>query len=579
MTITTIPGYSDLFGPSPKTYEQFLAQIPTALVLPLIIGINAEMYSSLTSNENQRRMRNLFSDNFTPAQAAHMNAGYSKYRKANPLYGGEVFGNRYLVQMCIRELNRNNTTSKTELTQEDEFNILQAYLIVVQDLNDADQARLSQLNQVPKDEDSACRLLWEGWINQFEFTDRPHPAYSVYRLLQFSLYSVGAFHKRFKEYLETFHFKTPLEFIGSFTSLAQAATGEFPDKAFRKVSFIHSENPAKGMHLSELDISKHIAPGKMFGLTDIKAYPLFKTKENEYLIFDQQLFLKKIYVGPFFELIKRTGLNKDLGANDKQSFNTYSTMVSANVLEKRCFAEIVTGLRKSKYDTMYFDDGTDSCPDGYYRSGKTIFLIEFKGYVFPAKLGDKPDFAMIKTYLDSRFIEEAGGTAKGIGQLARQIGLLSEGSFAFDEVFNEKIRQKPYTIYPVICHTDYYFSMPGVNDYLNKAFRKKVQNISLSNADVKDLTVIDLVHLFEMISYGSTFSGLQDFIDTYQRRMSARKRLQVKEPGVSHFLSSYAGFDEMYRSHFSQEVQKGGLVRKYITDLINESKQLLQEPL
>lgn len=206
MTLTAIPGYKDLFGDLPKTYDQFMQGIPCRLALPILIGLNGETYANLGDAENQKRIRNLFSDSFTPEQARRMNQAFDHYQNhVNPGYKGDVFGN----------------------------------LIVVQEVNDADQARFLRLESAPKDENYDYRLLWEGFIIQHEFTDQPHAAYIVYKLLQFCLYAKDAFHNRFKEYLEKFNIKTPIDFIISYTVQAWAAVAEHPEKHFEEeISFI-----------------------------------------------------------------------------------------------------------------------------------------------------------------------------------------------------------------------------------------------------------------------------------------------------------------------------------------------------
>jgi hypothetical protein len=580
MELTTVPGYDELFGKRPKTYEEFLKGIPTRLVLPIAIGINAETYASLPYGENQKRIRDLFSEHFTAQQANAMSFAYERYRKfENPTYKGELFGNRYLIEMCIRELNRNDQTENAQMAQQDDFSFIQAYLTVVQDVNDEDEVRMEKLKSAAKDEDYDYRILWEGFIRQHEFTDDPHPAFNVYKLLQFCLYVREAFPKRFKEYLNKFDFKAPVEFIGSFTVLADAAIKEFQDKLFRKVNFIHTENPIQDQHLAALDISPLLKKRTPIALNEIKMYPLYLMDDTNYQIIDQRLFLKKIYTGPFFELFKKTGLKKDLGKTEDEAFNTYSSLVSEQVLEKRCFKDIIMGLRKMEGEFLYFDDGTDNCPDAYCRFGNTIFLIEFKGYVFPSNLSDNPEFAKIKQYIDEKMVEKPGGKGKGVGQLATQVTLLAEGKFNFDAEFNEELRNKPYTIYPIICHTDYYFSMVGVNSYLNREFADRINPAKFRSLRLKDVAVIDLANLFDMIHHETTFNNLAGYIDSYHQRLINERRLQEKGPSIAHFLQSYAGFDEMYRTVFSFKIRQTPLARAYINRLLKESKDILQNPL
>jgi len=165
-----------------------------------------------------------------------------------------------------------------------------------------------------------------------------------------------------------------------------------------------------------------------------------------------------------------------------------------------------------------------------------------------------------------------------VGQLATQIELLAEGKFGFDQKYNDQVYHGSYVIYPVICHTDYYFSMPGVNSYLNREFTRRLQPKN-PKTRVKDLTVIDLAHLFDMIHHGQTLDGLVLYIDSYHERLSKRRKRHEKNSSTTNFLQSQAGFDAMYRSDFSYEIRKEPLVKRYISDLLQKSKNLLEDPL
>ncbi|WP_431213392.1 hypothetical protein ACQ86N_00115 [Puia sp. P3] len=54
-------------------------------------------------------------------------------------------------------------------------------------------------------------------------------------------------------------------------------------------------------------------------------------------------------------------------------------------------------------------------------------LWEFKGYMMPDKLVEKPSFDSFKGYIDERFVQNSNGERKGVAQLAHLIDLMAKG--------------------------------------------------------------------------------------------------------------------------------------------------------
>lgn len=68
MKLENIPGYYDLFGETKKSYEQLLSEIPSDLVINLLISLNNELYTNETESEKQIRLRQIIESRFTPWQ-------------------------------------------------------------------------------------------------------------------------------------------------------------------------------------------------------------------------------------------------------------------------------------------------------------------------------------------------------------------------------------------------------------------------------------------------------------------------------------------------------------------------------
>jgi hypothetical protein len=567
MIITTVPGFSALFGKPTLTYNDYLQGIPTYQIIEFLVGINHELSTpGLSPSDNQRRILRLIGDGLTPQQSQTLNQAYAAYRKRRPDFDDEVFENMYIMRMIVKELNRNFDPQRTIKTSPDEYNIVMAYLLIVDEVQAVVDARIAAVASLPKDNLSEYRIVWTTLIDQLEFVEAVDPVFSIYKLYQLFNFLIKAYPEYLKEYLQKYSFSTPGEFMGSIISIAKSSFNHSPGQPLQKVAFIVPGSSVDQSHLKALLIDSEIGK-KQLTLTDIRKFPLFDANPKGYLIIDTNMFLRKIYLGPFFEIVHNTSLKTFLQKTDKNYFNIYSTIISDNVLEKACFKRIVEGMVKSKHDCLHTDDSSPNSPDGYYRNNKTIFIIEFKGYIFPEGLSTTPSFDKIKDYIDQRFIEKEGGTAKGITQLANQIVILAKGGFSFDQKFNQTLIDKNYTIYPIICHTDHYFSLPAVNTYLNEAFNSIIAGKLLPNVTVKSVTVIDLVHLFSMATHDKNFLNLKEYIDTYHQRIAKRVKRYAKDTTPTSHVQKHASFDEMYIEDFEPEVSKNKRNPVFINEL------------
>lgn len=555
MEFSLLPGYEEIFGSSPKAYEQYLADTPTHLVLSALAILNAELDIPYSDVKNQNHLFDFISQRFTDGQLGPIKMSYQKFKKAHPDYENDIFAQRYLVAMMIKEFNRNLVIARPDTTPNDEYNIFMAYLLVVDEVNASDAQRNTALSQIPTDGLTLYRWAWTSLINQYEFSDLPHPGMGLFKLASLSKYAKAKLRPFLKQYLNGRGFGELATFLGSYVQLSENATSEFVGSGLKRMNIVEVTPGTDTAHLDDMCINPHLGV-RPLELADLKQYPLYQIGTSQYIFLDRVLFLKKVFQGPFFELLYKTDLKTHYNPDPKKNFNPYSSEVSLEVLEKICFQGSVNNIGRTKYDMLYFDDGTDSVPDGYFRNNRTIFIIEFKGAIFPSRLTLSPDFDDIKDYIDSRFIRSDRGKPKGVGQLAAQITLLQDGLYGFDKKFNEWISKGHYTIYPIICHTEYYFSLPGVNDYLGDVFSNLVQ--PKGKCVVKDLTVIDLTTFFQLALYGHDFNRLQALIDRYHHIVASRKRKFAKGAHPSQLYNTMASFDEIYWTIIRDDVIKTG---------------------
>ena len=550
MRMILMPGYRSLFGEPEKTYEEYVKNIPSEIIIATMIALNNELNLDANEGENQAKLRSLVCWRFTPEQLQLINIATEKYRrKTKGLFKGYFFGGRYLLSMILKELNNYRPFTMIDDSPQQEFNMLMAYFLLIDEVNFADNAIMDEGRGRFNEPFGKYRLIWTTTINQYELNERPDIGFEFFKLLSFVGYAITNFRKESKEYVNSFGFKSYGELLYSIHEINLVTAKVNQGEPFRKLNYIKPGDNVDERHLKSQTINEVIEK-KEIVLSDLKKYPLFFSHHEKYMIIDDELYRKRTYKGPFFDLYYSTSLK------DKIRFNKYSEQISSAVLERNLFRSIMTGLRNNKYDFLFFDDDSDAAPDCYYRQNKTVFLVEFKAYLFPDEISSKPNFDKIKEYIDKRFVSNEKGEAKGIGQIIKQINGLYENTYDFDQDYKANLHDKKITIYPIICHNEFYFSLPGINEYLDDLFQRDISPQIRNKFVIKPLTVIDLSMLSDMVLKGSNFRLLAALIDRYHKILEGRRKYSSKLIDIDLFLKSKSSFDEMYEDLLKKDLPK-----------------------
>lgn len=550
MKMTLVPGYRSLFGEPDKTYGELLADLPSDIIIAVAIMLNNELNAPVPSMDNQERLRNIISRNFTQAQKKFLDWAFHRYSiKAKGNYTNYVFARRYLIALILKELNRNAIFEFKDSSPDQEYNFLLAYLLVIDEVNERDSTSLREVINHTDKSFHSYRMLWSPLINQYQFNEHTNIPFEFFKLLCFLKYAYQNYRPFLKEYIGQFGFNTLGQFTNSLYQISAVSIRYNDKEVLSKLNYITPVNGVNDAHLQAMCINKSIGNAAI-SILDIKKAPLYQSSSMGYMIIDEHIYNKKFYNGPFFELRSNTSL-----ASGKK-FNSYSSEISKNVLEALCFKLICSQLKCNKYDVLHFDDGSDDIPDCYQRKNKNIFLLKFKGYLMSEGLSEKPDFDQIKKYIDERFIKNNKGKNKGIMQLINQIQLLYDNHYDFDPYYKSHLHGKHNTIYPVICHNEYYFGMPGINDYLNGEFVRLLKPEWKERFTIKNVTMINLELLFDMACKNYNFDKLAGFIDRYWKMKADLTKKIKKQVNTDIFLQSHCSFDEIFQT-------------KYIKDLLN----------
>ncbi len=541
-----VPGYRELFGEPNATYEELVQSMPSRVIIEIAVALNNELNAPISEKHNQKRLRDLVSQRFTQQQNNCLNAAYGVFRKKNGQYNDDVFGRRYLLTLILKELNTYRDIPGYQDIPQHEHDFLMAYLLVIDEVNAKDNELLKEAKQ-HQDDLRDYRLIWTPNITQYEFNEDSNIRFEMLKLLMFVKYCFDNYRDYLREYISSFAFPNLSQFIGSIHQLSMTTLNYNEAEAFTKLSWIHIDKGVSPLHLDGWSINKSIG-GDLIFIDNIRRFPIFKS-ENRYLIIDETIFNKKHYKGPFFELFRNTKLK------NKISFETYCSTIASEVLEKQLFRGLLNELQIGKYDILHFDEGEDGMPDAYYRRNKSIILFEFKAYLFPAHLSDNPNFENIKKYIHHRFIANEEGKAKGINQFKNQLQKLKAKAFKFDPYYNTHLSQKKVDVYPVIVHSEFNLTLPGIGDYLNREFRRNLPIDFHNSYNIKEVQFVSLQTIFEYVNHKSSFQGLISIFDRFSRVKKSRKEFFEKNKEINSFIRSYAGFDEIYNCIFAGDLK------------------------
>ena len=555
-----VPGFRALFGEPFYSYERVVEQMPSDIVLSMAITINNELSFPISYEQNQFRILNFMGKGYTAEQRIMITS--QLHRLAQEGYREEayqLFHRRYLMAIIVKELKRNNNTPVYIPHNGGEFPFLVAYLMTIDDEHSKDQPVLTKSIKETEFELSDYNMIWTNFISQYHFNESSSPLFEIFKLFVLCKFAYLTWRPYLKEYLSNFDFDTIGKLAGSYKQIFDALQLTSKDENLKRLVWINPNPGVQSLHLQSMSINSEMGkPG--VSLLDLKKKPLLFSPQNGFRVIDANFMYKHIFKAPFFDLNKTTTLKNTL------SFPDYSVAVSKKVMEETCF-KIILEMLNQNTGVLIPDNGKDSATDGYYRNENIIFLIEFKAYVLNDSFAAKPDFEKFKKYLTENFIKKENGKPKGAGQLLNQLKLLKNGKLN-EDIMEAVVGDNKYIVYPIICHNDFNFSLPAINEFINSAFMEQVGNSDLACFDIKNLTVINLDWLFDLSMRNGSFQILADQIDSYWRILGERKAACAKQFDHYTYLNAKTSFDETYQHIFIKALPN-------VSDSMNKMEELL----
>lgn len=579
MKALSIPGYSDLFKNQDSNYDELLKQTSSDTVVMLLISLNLELNTKETFEENQKRLLNAVAARFTSEQLILLKNALNNYKSKSrnyttPNYNGVIFGRRYLLSMLLKEFKRDNKDVVEEDSPIHEYKFFLSYLLMVEEVNKSDYELMDAAKRYNLKLMPALPLLWASNIRKYEFNNWPNASFELFKILSFCKYSYDNYRTYLKELINKYGFASISQFVSSFNQIIKATMTYQPNEVLKKLYFITPIDTDNLSHLDSLCIN--ILGNEDFKIDDLRRFPLYKTQKRGYMVIDENIYMKKVYRGPLFELYKKITLQTEI------TFEDYKTDISKSCSEDILFKGIVNQMTRGENSIGHYDGNSKNGePDLYFRFGNEIVLIEFKDYCFPESVLKSKNFGTFRKYIDERFLTSDANKKKGVSQLANYIDNLLNKKYIFDSELNSKLDNGDHIkIYPIICHTDFMFSMPGLNEYLNCLFSRELKAKKNVYSAVHRVTLIKLEVLFDLSLREKKLADLLSLLSRYYQYVDVMRRKYTSTSSIDDFVSSTTSFDEFYQTKFrSGMIDNGDLTSSHTTKTMRDILGISQEEL
>lgn len=547
----TVLGFRALMKDFPdRTYQELTEKLSSNIIIRVLSGLNNELNSKEERVNLQIRMltatANKISLNQKQKIIENLNIFFNQTEnKYYPLF----FGTRYIIDMILKEINNYREVENTIVDSCEDLNFLMAYLLTIDEVNARDHTYIDFEKLKNEDPDKQYKLLWLPTINQFAYNEKSNFIFELFRTASFFKYVSKEYRPFLKEFLSKFNFVNISAYLNSYQQIFMTSENVDENALLKRLNYIVPVEGVDQTHLQSLAINAAVPSKKKYNLIDIRKKPLCFDQKRGYMVIDYSFLTKKMFRGAYFEICHETSLTQNpeySKENKQQIFNQYSQKV-ADAFEESCFTPVMELFAGGEADKTYFNDNSNGVPDYYIRKGNTIFLFELKAYVFPENLANQPNFEKIKAYLEDRFV----GTDeknKGVGQIVEQIIKITQGGFGFDPL--QEIIKTGHTIYvhPIIVHSDFNFNLPGINNYLDTAFKQKLNSLPVSNLAVAPLILVGLDTIFDLVLTDKTFLDFQRHTGTYfdYLNLFTGRLFTENPPQQQDLLRSNASFDEYY---------------------------------
>lgn len=505
---------------------------------------------------------------FNPIRDYYKESGYS----SQPVAILNLWSNFTLMNLLLAQ----QPNKELEKIEEDSNKLLLLHYLKVNEKFVLGSDNLT--NEIRSDdyeriEDYIARVHLSNEINKFEisYTNLLHTLianfYKSYLLLSFL---ESKYNELLNLFLSDYKVSSKEEFLKAILPVAfHAMEGAFTESG---IQILETDNESSRDFLDKLIAAPLDNVDSSVDFSHLRANPLFKIHDNEYLIIDRGLAINRLFASVFFDVHKIIENKRFKIKGDFFSIYTY------NFIEKYLAYTILNKIFKKRgYKVLSGEDienqhNVDTEPDYYVRNGKKILLFEIKGSIVRGDI--KQSFSW--TEIEKEFKKKFYGTneeKKAVLQLIERIEIL----FNKDDKRGvyDSTRPNNFIVTPILLVTDHSLSTLGVNHILNTWFTEEVNRseiLSPIQHRIKKLVVVNIDTLIVYSEYLKEKSGsFEDFLDSYIDRIDRsriesirNKRFENEAKALNELEQRISDILVPFSKHLEEKLAKPKMIKEFI---------------
>lgn len=256
----------------------------------------------------------------------------------------------------------------------------------------------------------------------------------------------------------------------------------------------------------------------------------------------------KIYTGFIFDFYYQTSLKNDSYYLKFDKFK--SEFLSKKVIEEVVFKRLFEKIFVQKNNVVYFENNEKtSVPDCFCRADKIVYFFECKDYLLNSEIYQTYSYKTIKEAIDKKFIKGDSGIAQIKNQINNYINCPNE--FPADKNFSRTSQNLVF--YPIVVHTNFTLSLPGIQQYLNEQLKTELANVNIpSNITIRDLILINLdIFILHYYNFKEDTTLLSTLIDNYLNGTAKDLQKFLSNPNSETYTIAYRSFDIEYLENYA----------------------------
>ena len=345
-------------------------------------------------------------------------------------------------------------------------------------------------------------------------------------------------------YCEKMKIENPWTFAKFF--LAVLASAMHPQNWGNHMLDLSHHWPEKLMREFGTDPTELAGKEKVSLNMDVVTKPFLFLTPEKILVLDYNFFQYALENGFLYSLYRHS--SGKLRAKFK-TYENFKAYIALEFFEKHLVGSLLSEIFHKRSQQLI---STEKYQDFIVRASSCdVFVFEVKMNDLHPNTFENLDYkAFTEDFLDKRFLSDKGNGAKdkGVAQIIKQLGHLSEPNSELREKLGIK-RSEKTNIYPVIICSEHHMNIAGVNHYLNEGFQQRSQYLKGRFQSIKPLTVVHIDFLIRYFGPLKRNSALfTEWLSGYHRSKKGLEKLYDEKGGpITYLLSkrSLFGYMEM----------------------------------